>query len=168
MKNSSKADYVLMRVHDFVALPAPRPAAVLLDRLWPRGISKENMAGVAWEKDATPSTELRMWFHADPDGRFEAAYAGWMQRRHGWQARPEWVEWCPSLCNAIALMIRAFTAPGDGDYDYPAFMAALKSIDYSGWIVIEAEQDPAVANPRNYSQLGLDTLKRLAAETGLA
>ena len=71
MKNSSKADYVRMRVHDFVALPAPRPAAVLLDRLWPRGISKENMAGVAWEKDATPSTELRMWFHADPDGRFD-------------------------------------------------------------------------------------------------
>ena len=60
-----------------------------------------------------------------------------------------------------------FTTPGDGDYEYPAFMAALKSIDYSGWIVIEAEQDPAVANPRDYSQLGLDTLKRLASETGL-
>lgn len=60
-----------------------------------------------------------------------------------------------------------FTTPGDGDYDYPAFMAALKSIDYSGWIVIEAEQDPAVANPRDYNQLGLDTLKRLAAEAGL-
>lgn len=54
-----------------------------------------------------------MFGYSNPDGRFEAAYAGWMQRRHGWQARPEWVEWCPSLCNAIALMIRAFTAPGD-------------------------------------------------------
>jgi inosose dehydratase len=60
-----------------------------------------------------------------------------------------------------------FTTPGDGDYDYPAFMRALKDIDYSGWIVIEAEQDPAVADPREYSQLGLDTLKRLAAETEL-
>jgi len=61
-----------------------------------------------------------------------------------------------------------FTTPGDGDYDYPAFMAALKAIDYSGWIVIEAEQDPAVADPREYGQLGLDTLKRLAADVGLA
>jgi len=57
-----------------------------------------------------------------------------------------------------------FTTPGDGDYDYAPFMRALKHMDYSGWIVIEAEQDPAVANPRNYSQTGLDHLKMLAAE----
>ncbi|RYE04272.1 MAG: myo-inosose-2 dehydratase [Sphingomonadales bacterium] len=60
-----------------------------------------------------------------------------------------------------------FTAPGDGDYDYAPFMRALADMDYSGWIVIEAEQDPAIANPREYSQLGLDTLKRLAAEAEL-
>lgn len=60
-----------------------------------------------------------------------------------------------------------FTTPGDGDYDYPAFMAALKAINYSGWFVIEAEQDPAVADPREYGQLGLDTLKRLAGDVGL-
>jgi inosose dehydratase len=47
-------------------------------------------------------------------------------------------------------------------------MAALAHINYSGWIVIEAEQDPAVANPRQYSQLGLDTLKRLARQVELA
>lgn len=61
-----------------------------------------------------------------------------------------------------------FTAPGDGDYDYAPFMQALSDIDYSGWIVIEAEQDPAIANPRDYSQLGLDTLKRLAKQAELA
>lgn len=60
-----------------------------------------------------------------------------------------------------------FTAPGDGDYDYAPFMRALADIDYSGWIVIEAEQDPAIANPRDYSQLGLDTLKRLAKQAEL-
>jgi inosose dehydratase len=60
-----------------------------------------------------------------------------------------------------------FTAPGDGDYDYAPFMDALAGIDYSGWIVIEAEQDPAVANPRDYSQLGLDTLKALARSSGM-
>jgi len=61
-----------------------------------------------------------------------------------------------------------FTAPGDGDYDYAPFMRALADMDYDGWIVIEAEQDPAIADPREYSQLGLDTLKRLAAEVELA
>ncbi|MCW0198781.1 myo-inosose-2 dehydratase [Sphingopyxis sp.] len=60
-----------------------------------------------------------------------------------------------------------FTAPGDGDYDYAPFMRALADMDYSGWIVIEAEQDPAIANPRDYSQLGLDTLKRLARAEAL-
>lgn len=61
-----------------------------------------------------------------------------------------------------------FTAPGDGDYDYAPFMQALADMDYSGWIVIEAEQDPAIANPREYSQLGLDTLKKLARQAELA
>lgn len=60
-----------------------------------------------------------------------------------------------------------FTAPGDGDYDYAPFMRALADMNYSGWIVVEAEQDPAIANPREYSQLGLDTLKRLARAEAL-
>jgi len=60
-----------------------------------------------------------------------------------------------------------FTTPGDGDYDYAPFMRVLADMHYSGWIVIEAEQDPAIANPRDYSQLGLDTLKRLAREEAL-
>ena len=60
-----------------------------------------------------------------------------------------------------------FTAPGDGDYDYAPFMRALADMGYSGWIVVEAEQDPAIANPREYSQLGLETLKRLARAEAL-
>jgi inosose dehydratase len=61
-----------------------------------------------------------------------------------------------------------FTAPGDGDFDFRPFIAALADVDYSGWIVIEAEQDPALADPRTYSQLGLDTLKALAREMELS
>lgn len=60
-----------------------------------------------------------------------------------------------------------FTAPGDGDYDFEPFFEALRDIGYKGWIVIEAEQDPGVADPRHYQQLGLDTLKRIATEIGL-
>jgi inosose dehydratase len=60
-----------------------------------------------------------------------------------------------------------FTAPGDGDLDFSAIMRVLASIGYSGWIVVEAERDPAVADPRAYSQLGLLSLRGLAVLSGL-
>lgn len=44
---------------------------VLVDRLWPRGVSKEKAKINLWAKDAAPSAELRTWFHADTEGRLE-------------------------------------------------------------------------------------------------
>jgi uncharacterized protein YeaO (DUF488 family) len=40
---------------------------VLVDRLWPRGVSKERAALHAWLRDLAPSDGLRHWFHARPD-----------------------------------------------------------------------------------------------------
>ncbi|MFZ0477956.1 MAG: DUF488 family protein [Terriglobales bacterium] len=40
---------------------------VLVDRLWPRGLTKEKAAVKYWLRDLAPSTELRQWFHANPD-----------------------------------------------------------------------------------------------------
>ena len=40
---------------------------VLVDRLWPRGVSKAELKGVRWLKDVAPSTDLRRWFGHDPD-----------------------------------------------------------------------------------------------------
>ena len=40
---------------------------VLVDRLWPRGVSKSQAALDAWLRDLAPSDELRRWFHARPD-----------------------------------------------------------------------------------------------------
>jgi len=40
---------------------------ILIDRLWPRGVSKEEAALNDWMKDIAPSTELREWFGHDPD-----------------------------------------------------------------------------------------------------
>lgn len=62
--------YHLQRAYDFDAQSGQY--AVLLDRLWPRGLSKQKLAGVVWEKDATPSTELRHWLHEDHEGRFDS------------------------------------------------------------------------------------------------
>lgn len=54
-----------------------------------------------------------------------------------------------------------FTAPGDGDLDFRGVAQALIDIGYGGWIVVEAEQDPARADPRVYSRIGLETMQRL-------
>ncbi|HRO28405.1 MAG TPA: myo-inosose-2 dehydratase [Luteimonas sp.] len=61
-----------------------------------------------------------------------------------------------------------FTVPGDGGIDYGEVMRALAGIGYEGWIVIEAEQDPAAAPPKPYAELGLRTLKAAATQAGLA
>ncbi|MGN6243047.1 MAG: DUF488 domain-containing protein [Motilibacteraceae bacterium] len=47
----------------------PPPAgtrAFLVDRLWPRGVRKEELTLDGWVRDAAPSTELRRWFGHDP------------------------------------------------------------------------------------------------------
>ncbi len=43
---------------------------ILVDRLWPRGMTKEAAHVDKWLKEIAPSTELRQWFHAEP-GRWE-------------------------------------------------------------------------------------------------
>jgi len=40
---------------------------ILVDRVWPRGISKQTLQADLWLRDAAPSTELRKWFGHDPD-----------------------------------------------------------------------------------------------------
>ncbi|HMK69890.1 MAG TPA: DUF488 domain-containing protein [Xanthobacteraceae bacterium] len=55
---------------------------VLVDRLWPRGVSKEKARIDLWLKDIAPSNELRRRFHGEPGQwrEFVAAYAGELQR----------------------------------------------------------------------------------------
>lgn len=50
---------------------------VLVDRLWPRGVSKADAAIAEWLKELAPSTELRKWFGHDPDrwDEFRRRYA---------------------------------------------------------------------------------------------
>ncbi|TQL47125.1 uncharacterized protein YeaO (DUF488 family) [Homoserinimonas aerilata] len=48
----------------------PEPAdgyRILVDRVWPRGVSKEHAAVELWLKEVGPSTELRKWFGHDPE-----------------------------------------------------------------------------------------------------
>ena len=66
-----------------------------------------------------------------------------------------------------AVVAGVFTVPGDGSVDYPAFLAVLADADYRGWLVVEAEQDPAKAPPAEYARMGHENLDLLAAEAGL-
>ena len=66
-----------------------------------------------------------------------------------------------------AVIAGAFTVPGDGCIDFHAVSKALKSLDYQGWIVVEAEQDPAKAPPYDYSKMGYDHIVATCAAAGL-
>jgi uncharacterized protein YeaO (DUF488 family) len=71
---------------------AQEPAAsadgyrVLIDRLWPRGISRERAQLDAWEKELSPSTELRQWFGHEPE-RFEEFRRRYIEELRGQRPR---------------------------------------------------------------------------------
>ncbi len=54
-----------------------------------------------------------------------------------------------------------FTVPGDGVIDYDAILKTLHAAGYQGWLVVEAEQDPALAPSYAYAQKGFQTLTRI-------
>jgi inosose dehydratase len=61
-----------------------------------------------------------------------------------------------------AVLAGVFTVPGDGCVDYAAVLKPLAAAGYAGWLVVEAEQDPAKARPLTYARMGHDNLARLA------
>jgi uncharacterized protein YeaO (DUF488 family) len=69
----SRQTIIVKRIYDE---PGPNDGTrVLVDRLWPRGIKKENAAIDLWLKEIAPSNELRKWFQHDP-----AKFAEFRQR----------------------------------------------------------------------------------------
>lgn len=74
-------DIQLKRAYDTAS--ADDGYRIYIDRLWPRGLSHETFHYDLWDKDIAPSTELREWFHADPENRwaeFESKYAEELKR----------------------------------------------------------------------------------------
>ncbi|MFC5474791.1 myo-inosose-2 dehydratase [Paraherbaspirillum soli] len=60
-----------------------------------------------------------------------------------------------------AVINGAFTVPGDGAIDFGALLQLLYRHDYQGWLVVEAEQDPAVAPSYQYAEMGYRHLAEL-------
>ena len=64
-----------------------------------------------------------------------------------------------------SVLAGVYTVPGDGSIDFVGVFKAVPK--YSGWIVIEAGQDPEKANPKKYVTMGYKNLKRYLKEAGL-
>ena len=60
-----------------------------------------------------------------------------------------------------AVLSGAFTVPGDGCIDFNAISKIIIKSDYKGWIIVEAEQDPAAANPLEYALLSKKYLENI-------
>ncbi len=82
------------RVYE-AALPADG-ARVLVDRLWPRGVSKEKVAVKLWLRNLAPSDELRKWFHATPEA--------WVQFRKRYLKELKVPEAAPALTQLYELV----------------------------------------------------------------
>jgi inosose dehydratase len=67
-----------------------------------------------------------------------------------------------------AVLDGVFTMPGDGFVDFPAVLTILNDAGYAGWLVAEAEQDPAKAHPLTYAKLGFANLARMALQAGFS
>ena len=65
-----------------------------------------------------------------------------------------------------AFFAGVFTVPGDGCIDYKTFLKLLKDLNYKGWLVVEAEQDPKKANPLEYGKIGFNHLKKISTDCG--
>ncbi|MEO1020019.1 MAG: myo-inosose-2 dehydratase [Pseudomonadota bacterium] len=67
-----------------------------------------------------------------------------------------------------AVIEGVFTVPGDpsGSIDFRGFLKELKQLDYQGWIVVEAEQDPDKANPLEMAEIGYNELYDAANTCG--
>lgn len=66
-----------------------------------------------------------------------------------------------------AVLAGVFTVPGDGCVDYPGLFRILRQAAYDGWLVVEAEQDPAQAHPLTYARMGYEYTVREAQRAGL-
>ena len=66
-----------------------------------------------------------------------------------------------------AVVAGVYTVPGDGCLDFAAALRPLAAADYQGWLIVEAEQDPAKAPALPYARRGCAHLREAAAQAGL-
>lgn len=106
------------RVYD---LAEAKGDLVLVDRVWPRGVSKEKLAGVTWCKDVAPSAQLRTWYAHDPArfAEFVGRYREELDTDEGQQALRELAE------HGSASTLTLLTATRDVEHSHATVLANL-------------------------------------------
>jgi uncharacterized protein YeaO (DUF488 family) len=108
----------IVRVYD---LAEAQGDLVLVDRIWPRGISKEKLAGVTWLRNVAPSAQLRTWYGHDPARftEFAQRYRAELATEDGQQALRELAE------HGSAGTLTLLTATKDIEHSQAAVLADL-------------------------------------------
>ncbi len=93
-------------------------------------------------------------------------YANRIRHVHLKDIRPEMVKKVKDehLSFLQGVRLGAFTVPGDGCIDFAPIFEVLDEADYEGWMLVEAEQDPTIANPFEYA---VKARKYIADKAGL-
>ena len=100
---------------------------VLVDRLWPRGMKKEHLKYDVWEKDITPSPELRKWFHEDPVEHWEGFSAMYRKELETSEAARNFLITIRPYKTVIICLQRACPKP----CPYPATVSGSTS-----WVIV--------------------------------
>ncbi|MFI9756800.1 DUF488 domain-containing protein [Streptomyces sp. NPDC051963] len=111
-----------VRVRRVYDPPEPEDGVrILVDRLWPRGLSKDAARVDEWPKGLTPSTELRRWYHAG-----EASYEEFSGRYEAELAAPEAAELLGTVRESAAKgPVTLLTASKDPEHSHAAVLARL-------------------------------------------
>ncbi|MBI1217815.1 MAG: myo-inosose-2 dehydratase [Rhodobacteraceae bacterium] len=134
-----------------------------------------------WEIDRLmaetgPATHLLLdtghcWFGGGDPVRLAKKHMGRVRHIHCKNVRPAIMAEVRTLGLSFLEGVRrgVFTVPGDpgGAVDFAAVLSVAAGHGYAGWLVIEAEQDPAVRIPLTYQGMGLRYLKAVATAVGL-
>lgn len=105
------------------------------------------------------------WFAGADPVKLAEQYANRIGHLHCKDVRDAQMRQCINRdCSFLdAVLDGVFTVPGDGCIDYAGVFAALHKVAYSGWAVVEAEQDPSVAPPFRFARLGYENTMRLSS-----
>ncbi len=141
------------------------------------GTIVENEAEITAFMAATgPHTKLLLdtghaWFAGVDPEQLAEKYMGRVGHLHAKNVRPAIMSEVKTEALSFLEGVRrgVFTVPGDteGGVLFEPVLRAAAAHGYNGWLVIEAEQDPAVRSPLHYQTLGLEALKRMALSAGL-
>jgi len=121
-------------------------ARVLVDRLWPRGLSKDAAALTVWLRDLAPSDALRVWYHAHPEG--------WIQFRKRYFKELARAEATPALEQLYALAAKK---------KHVTLLFASRNIEHNNAVALKELMDGTKKPPTGTGPAAVVAVRKRAA-----